>query len=43
MIEDFLRRRYGDRATTPTPLGAGEWSNAYAFTLDGHDAVARFG
>ena len=43
MIEGFLRRRYGDRATAPVPLGAGEWSAAYALTLDGHDVVARFG
>lgn len=43
MIEEFLRRRYGDRATAPTPLGAGEWSSAYALTLDGQDVVARFG
>ena len=43
MIENFLRRRYGDRATAPTPIGAGEWSRAYAFTLDGRDVVARFG
>ncbi|QUQ66418.1 phosphotransferase family protein [Kutzneria sp. CA-103260] len=43
MIENFLRRRYGDRATTPSPLGAGEWSSAYALKLDGREVVARFG
>lgn len=30
MIEDFLRRRHGDRASAPTPLGAGESSSAAA-------------
>ena len=39
----FIANRYGDRASGLTPLGAGEWSRAYAFTLDGQAAVARFG
>jgi hygromycin-B 4-O-kinase len=34
---------YGARATQPRLLGAGEWSQAFAFTLDGQDAVIRFG
>jgi hygromycin-B 4-O-kinase len=41
--EDFVRRRYGSRASGLTPLGAGGWSRAYAFTLDGRDLVVRFG
>jgi len=39
----FIANRYGDRASGLTPIGAGEWSRAYAFTLDGRAAVARFG
>lgn len=39
----FIADRYGDRASGLTLLGAGEWSHAYAFTLDDHAAVARFG
>ena len=31
----FIADRYGDRASGPALLGAGEWSRAYAFTLDG--------
>lgn len=41
--EDFIRRKYGTRAQGLTPLGAGEWSRAYACTLDGRDVVVRFG
>ena len=40
---EFLRARYGPRAGLPAVLGAGAWSVAYAFTLDGVEAVARFG
>ena len=39
----FVTARYGRRATRPRLLGAGEWSHAYAFTLDDQDAVIRFG
>ena len=42
-VRRFLADRYGDRASGITLLGAGEWSRAYAFTLDGRAAVARFG
>jgi len=38
----FIADRYGDRASGLALLGAGEWSRAYAFTLDGQAAVARF-
>jgi hygromycin-B 4-O-kinase len=39
----FIERRYGGRATGLVPLGAGEWSQAYAFSLDGREMVVRFG
>jgi hygromycin-B 4-O-kinase len=39
----FLAERYGERATHLVPLGAGEWSRAYAFSLDDQQMVARFG
>lgn len=42
-VTGFVARRYGARATAPVPLGAGEWSRAYAFDLDGEPVVARFG
>jgi hygromycin-B 4-O-kinase len=39
----FVTARYHRRATGVSLLGAGEWSQAYAFTLDGCPAVIRFG
>jgi hygromycin-B 4-O-kinase len=42
-VAQFVRARYGDRATTPVLLGAGEWSQAYAFRLDRQELVIRFG
>lgn len=39
----FLRDRYGSTAGPPSALGAGAWSRAYAFTLDGRQVVVRFG
>lgn len=39
----FVLAHYGDRASTPEVVGAGEWSQAYAFILDGDEAVIRFG
>jgi hygromycin-B 4-O-kinase len=41
--QSFVTARYGCRATGLRPLGAGEWSHAYAFTLDRRKAVIRFG
>ncbi|WP_239121974.1 phosphotransferase family protein [Phytomonospora endophytica] len=41
--ESFITGRYGPRATAPALLGAGEWSRAYAFTLDGDDVIAKVG
>jgi hypothetical protein len=39
----FVADRYGTRAGSVTLLGAGEWSRAHAFVLDGRPAVIRFG
>src|SRR3954453_17199655 len=39
----FVADRWGARATTPVPLGAGEWSDAYSFRLDGQERVIRIG
>jgi len=41
--QQFIRSRYGNRAGELSALGAGEWSRAFAFTLDGRRMVARFG
>ena len=41
--ERLVRQRFGGRARGLTPLASGEWSAAYALTLDGRDAVIRFG
>lgn len=42
-VQRFITAYYGARASEPRLLGAGEWSQAFAFTLDGRDAVIRFG
>jgi hygromycin-B 4-O-kinase len=39
----FVAGYYGRRARDVRALGAGEWSQAYAFVLDGREAVIRFG
>jgi hygromycin-B 4-O-kinase len=39
----FIVARYGERASTPELIGAGEWSQAYAFSLEGRELVIRFG
>ena len=39
----FVADYYGPRAADVRGLGAGEWSRAYTFALDGRDAVIRFG
>ena len=41
--QEFISARYGSRATRLVELGAGAWSRAYSFSLDGQDAVVRFG
>ena len=38
-----MAQRYGSRAGGLRELGAGEWSAAYAFALDGKEHVIRFG
>ena len=42
-VRRFVTAHYGARATQPRLLGAGDWSRAFSFTLDGQDAVIRFG
>jgi hygromycin-B 4-O-kinase len=39
----FVAGHYGRRAADIRLLGAGEWSRAYGFVLDGRDTVIRFG
>jgi hygromycin-B 4-O-kinase len=39
----FVADHYGRRAADVGALGAGDWSRAYAFVLDGRAAVIRFG
>ncbi|MFD5185864.1 phosphotransferase family protein [Streptomyces sp. NPDC058372] len=39
----LVRTAYGDRATEPRPLATGAWSQAFALTLDGVEAVLRIG
>ena len=39
----FVAEYYGGRAGNVRTLDAGEWSRAYAFVLDGQQAVIRFG
>jgi hygromycin-B 4-O-kinase len=39
----FMADYYGRRAADVSALGAGEWSRAYAYVLDGREAVIRFG
>jgi hygromycin-B 4-O-kinase len=39
----FVTRIFGARAIGFSPLAAGEWSQAYAFELDGKPVVIRFG
>jgi hygromycin-B 4-O-kinase len=39
----FVADHYGGRAADVRALGAGAWSLAYAFILDGHEAVIRLG
>jgi hygromycin-B 4-O-kinase len=41
--ERFLRDRYGGRAGAPAPIGAGEWSRVFAFSLDGQEMAVKFG
>lgn len=40
---EFINTCFGGRAVDIAPVGAGDWSTAYAFTLDGQEMVIRFG
>ena len=42
-VQAFIDDRFGDRASEVTRLSGGDWSQAYALTLDGTQVVARFG
>jgi len=42
VARQFLIEQYGDTSAV-APLGAGAWSQAFAFRRDGGDYVARFG
>lgn len=42
-LEWALRALFGDRIGALDQLGAGEWSRAYATTLDGREVVVRVG
>ncbi|TCC39139.1 aminoglycoside phosphotransferase family protein [Kribbella capetownensis] len=39
----LVRTTYGRRATEPVPLASGAWSQAFALTVDGAEAVLRIG
>ncbi|UVI30218.1 phosphotransferase family protein [Paenibacillus spongiae] len=39
----FLKDHFGERAHSLVLCGAGDWSKAYSFILDGKDMVIRFG
>ncbi|WP_308633936.1 phosphotransferase family protein [Paenibacillus silvisoli] len=41
--ERFVKKHFGDRARNLVSLASGDWSRAYAFSLDGRDRVIRFG
>jgi hygromycin-B 4-O-kinase len=42
-VQSFIDDRFGDRASEVTRLSGGDWSQAYALSLDGTQVVARFG
>ncbi len=42
-VQAFIDDRFGDRASEVTRLSGGDWSQAYALSLDGTQVVARFG
>jgi hypothetical protein len=41
--EAFLNEHFGANVQSIQELGRGEWSVAFAYCLDGHEYVARFG
>jgi hygromycin-B 4-O-kinase len=42
-VQALIDGRFGDRASEITRLPGGDWSQAYALSLDGTHVVARFG
>jgi hygromycin-B 4-O-kinase len=42
-VDDFMAGHFAGRAADVRPLAVGEWSRAFAFVLDGRQAVIRFG
>ena len=42
-VQTFIDDRFGGRASEVTRLSGGDWSQAYALSLDGTPVVARFG
>lgn len=42
-VQAFIHEHFGDRAGDVTRLSGGDWSQAYALSLDGKQVVARFG
>ena len=42
-VQTFINDHFGDRASDLTRLSGGDWSQAYALTVDGQQVVARFG
>jgi hygromycin-B 4-O-kinase len=41
--QSFLNERFGDRAGDITRVSGGDWSQAYALSLDGSPVIVRFG
>ena len=42
-VQAFINDHFGDRANEMTSLTGGDWSQAYALTVDGQQVVVRFG
>ena len=42
-VQTFLTQHFGGRAAEITPLSGGDWSQAYAVSVDGRQVVVRFG
>ena len=42
-VQTFIDHHFGERAGEITPLSGGDWSQAYALSVDGRQVVARFG
>lgn len=42
-VQTFINHHFGERASEITRLSGGDWSQAYALSVDGKQVVARFG